>query len=49
MNYKFEEQIEEDELNKRIDIIGQNGNDGLHYDEIDKNKNNLIGEFFDNE
>ena len=28
-----EEEIEEAE--KRIDIIGQNGNDGLHYDEID--------------
>jgi|TARA_B100001778_G_scaffold230389_1_gene191714 hypothetical protein len=28
-----EEEIEEAE--KRIDIIGQNGNDGLHYDEVD--------------
>tara|TARA_Y100000361_G_scaffold121764_1_gene113769 strand:+ start:16 stop:234 length:219 start_codon:yes stop_codon:yes gene_type:complete len=23
------------EAEKRIDIIGQNGNDGLHYDEVD--------------
>jgi len=28
-----EEMIEED--NERMDIIGQNGNDGLHYDEVD--------------
>ena len=28
-----EEEIAEAE--KRIDIIGQNGNDGLHYDEVD--------------
>ena len=28
-----EEEIEEAE--KRIDIIGRNGNDGLHYDEVD--------------
>ena len=25
----------EAEAEKRIDIIGQNGNDGLHYDEVD--------------
>ena len=32
---KFDEypDISEDESNKRMDIIGQNGNDGLHYDE----------------
>jgi hypothetical protein len=31
------EQIEESELDeKRMDIIGQNGNDGLHYEEEDK-------------
>ena len=24
----------EEESDKRIDIIGQNGNDGLHYEEI---------------
>tara|TARA_R100001594_G_C3832297_1_gene213584 strand:+ start:72 stop:284 length:213 start_codon:yes stop_codon:yes gene_type:complete len=28
-----EEEIEKAE--KRIDIIGQNGNNGLHYDEVD--------------
>ena len=28
-----EEDWDEDESNKRIDIIGQNGNDGLHYDQ----------------
>jgi len=28
-----EEEVAEAE--KRIDIIGQNGNDGLHYDEVD--------------
>ena len=28
-----EEEIEEAE--KRIDIIGRNGNDGLHYNEVD--------------
>ena len=26
---------EVDKAEKRIDIIGQNGNDGLHYDEVD--------------
>ena len=26
---------EEDKLNKRIDIIGQNGNEGTHYDNQD--------------
>ena len=26
--------IREEELEKRMDIIGQNGNDGLHYDEV---------------
>ena len=32
---KFDEypNISEDEANKRMDIIGQNGNDGLHYDD----------------
>ena len=35
--YKKEEKnlIEEDELNERIDIIAQNGNDGLHYDDTE--------------
>ena len=26
---------DEEQGEKRIDIIGQNGNDGLHYDEVD--------------
>mgnify|MGYP003111085500 CR=1 FL=1 len=26
---------EEIQAEKRMDIIGQNGNDGLHYDEVD--------------
>ena len=26
---------DEEKSNRRIDIIGQNGNDGLHYDEVD--------------
>ena len=30
-----EEEWNEDESNKRMDIIGQNGNDGLHYDQDD--------------
>tara|TARA_Y100001937_G_scaffold23308_1_gene33269 strand:+ start:358 stop:738 length:381 start_codon:yes stop_codon:yes gene_type:complete len=32
---KFDEypNVAEEESNKRMDIIGQNGNDGLHYDE----------------
>ena len=27
---------------KRMDVIGQNGNDGLHYDELDLNKDGVI-------
>ena len=27
--------IDEEQSNKRIDVIGQNGNDGLHYDKTD--------------
>tara|TARA_R110002073_G_scaffold313615_2_gene485649 strand:+ start:501 stop:1670 length:1170 start_codon:yes stop_codon:yes gene_type:complete len=40
--------FETDKLNtppddeKRMDIIGQNGNDGLHYDELDLNKDGVI-------
>ena len=26
---------DEEQSEKRIDILGQNGNDGLHYDEVD--------------
>ena len=29
---------------KRMNIIGQNGNDGLHYDEFDLNKDGIISE-----
>ena len=29
--------VEEDVTNKRMDIIGQNGNDGLHYEDDDTN------------
>ncbi len=32
LNLTEEEEIEAE---KRINIIGQNGNDGLHYDEVD--------------
>jgi len=32
LNFTEEEEIEAE---KRINIIGQNGNDGLHYDKID--------------
>ena len=33
----FNELTEEEEIQaeKRMDIIGQNGNEGLHYDEVD--------------
>ena len=27
---------------KRMDVIGQNGNDGLHYDELDLNKDGIV-------
>ena len=27
---------------KRMDVIGQNGNDGLHYDELDLNKDGVV-------
>ena len=31
----------EEETNRRIDIIGQNGNDGLHYDEVEEERNGV--------
>jgi len=34
----------EGEFGERMDIIGQNGNDGLHYDEYDLNKDGVIDE-----
>ena len=33
---------EEDVTNKRMDIIGQNGNDGLHYEDYDEQKGGQI-------
>ena len=36
----FDEYSEEDE--KRMDVIGQNGNDGEHYDELDINKDGIV-------
>ena len=30
------EEWNEEETNRRMDIIGQNGNDGLHYDEVEE-------------
>jgi hypothetical protein len=33
-----EEEFVED--NERMDIIGQNGNDGLHYDDVEPDDNN---------
>ena len=33
-----------EEAEKRMDIIGQNGNDGLHYDELDLNKDGKISQ-----
>ena len=38
----FDQYSEEDE--KRMDIIGQNGNDGEHYDELDLNEDGVIDE-----
>jgi len=32
----------EGEFSERMDIIGQNGNDGLHYDELDLNKDGVV-------
>ena len=31
-----------EEEEKRMDIIGQNGNDGLHYDKLDLNKDGVV-------
>jgi hypothetical protein len=39
--YSEDTLIEED--NERMDIIGQNGNDGLHYDEEIEKPNKKIG------
>jgi len=34
--------ILQDKDERRMDIIGQNGNDGLHYDELDLNRDGII-------
>ena len=34
----------EGEFGERMDVIGQNGNDGLHYDELDLNKDGIVDE-----
>ena len=31
-----------EEEEKRMDIIGQNGNDGLHYDKLDINQDGIV-------
>ena len=36
------EEVEIPEDNERMDIIGQNGNDGIHYDKVDKKKSKPI-------
>lgn len=40
-------QEQEDELNKRMDIIGSNGNEGLHYPEYDKYNDSDIHPYHD--
>ena len=44
LNKMQEENYDEEEANRRMDIIGQNGNDGLHYDE--EENSNLYGPEF---
>jgi hypothetical protein len=42
----FMENWDEEELNKRMDIIGQNGNEGIHYvtnEEADEDANSTQG------
>ena len=34
----FEAFMDETELNKRMDVIGQNGNEGTHYTDVDENE-----------
>ena len=38
---RFKDIIEEEDDEKRMNIIGQNGNDGLHYDKIEPTKEEL--------
>ena len=37
-----EDNYDEEEANRRMDIIGQNGNDGLHYNEVEDNLHELV-------
>jgi hypothetical protein len=41
-DYKIVKNEQEEE--KRMNIIGQNGNDGLHYDELDLNKDGVVSQ-----
>ena len=42
MEFNKEYPIIQDKAEQRMDIIGQNGNDGLHYDELDLNKDGIV-------
>ena len=44
LNKMQEDNYDEEEANRRMDIIGQNGNDGLHYSEVEDS--NLHGPEF---
>ena len=44
LNKIQEDNYDEEEANRRMDIIGQNGNDGLHYSEVEDS--NLHGPEF---
>ena len=37
----------EDELNKRMDVIGQNGNEGLHYESMEELNDEFFGKIVD--
>ena len=39
-DFSVEEEMIEEEMNERMDIIGQNGNDGLHYDDVEPREEN---------
>ena len=38
---------QEDELNKRMDVIGQNGNEGLHYESMEELNDEFFGKIID--
>ena len=42
MDYKIEKIKDWEEAEKRMNIIGQNGNDGEHYSELDLNKDGKV-------